>query len=74
MPAGTGRFVRTRSVRLAAEQEVPQVGGYHDKTTEAGQDAFPGKPFGRGMGMIVSMTERGKAKKGKAPDREQENK
>ena len=61
-------------VRLAAEQKIPQVGGYHDKPTEAGQDAFPGKPFGRGMGMIVSMTERGKAKQGKPSDREQENK
>lgn len=73
MPAGTGRFVRTRSVRLAAEQEVSQVSGYHDKTSEAGQDAFSGQPLGGGMGVIVSMTKRGEAKQGKAPDREQEN-
>ena len=50
------------------------MGGHHDKAAETGQDAFSGKPLGRGMGMIVPMTERGHAEQGEAPDREQENK
>ena len=76
MFAGTGGFARTQSVRFAAKQKVPQVSGYHDETTETGQDAFPGKPLGRSsrwMRVFMPMAKCGEAKQGKAHDRKEEN-
>ena len=73
MSAGAGRFVGISLIRLAAEQEVPQVGGCHDEAAETGNDTLPGKPFGRGMRMFVPMTVCGHAKQGKSPDRKKEN-